>query len=55
MRSTFNKLEFTITTGPESVVLLLIENGADVNVVNNVNNTALRLAIQSGEIHLKKL
>lgn len=31
------------------MVLLLINNGADVNVVNKVNNTPLRLAIQSGD------
>lgn len=37
-------------TGPESLILMLIENGADVNVVNSHNNTALILAISEGII-----
>lgn len=38
----------TYVTGYESTVRLLIENGADVNIVNNFNNTALILAISEG-------
>lgn len=36
-------------TGPESLIKLLIENGADVNAVNDVNNSALILAISNGK------
>lgn len=34
------------------MVKLLIENGADINAVNNLNDTALILAISKGN-HLK--
>lgn len=36
-------------TGPESLVKLLIENGADVNAFNIYNKTALLLSIISGK------
>lgn len=36
-------------TGPESVIELLLQNGASANAINNLNNTVLILAIQSGE------
>lgn len=38
--------------GSESIVKMLIEHGADVNAVNNYNNTALLLAINSGNEEL---
>lgn len=41
-----------IDTGWENVTKLLVENGADLNFVNNKNNTALILAVSEG-IHQK--
>lgn len=41
-----------IDTGWENVTKLLVENGVDLNFVNNKNNTALILAVSEG-IHQK--
>lgn len=37
-------------SGSESLVKLLIENGADINAVDKENNTALIIAINNGKI-----
>lgn len=37
-----------IFVGKESIMRLLIENGADVNTVNTKNNSALILTIDKG-------
>lgn len=39
-------------TGPEDTIQLLIEKGADINVVNNLNYSALVLAIQAGNWYI---
>lgn len=39
-------------TGQENVVRLLVDNGADVNIIDAQNNTALIWAISEG-IHSK--
>lgn len=45
----------TFNTGLERIVEHLIDNGADLNAVNKLNNnSALIVAIQSGESHAKK-
>lgn len=36
-------------TGLESIINLLIENGADLNLQNNDNNTAVIIAITDGK------
>ena len=38
-------------TGHESIVELLIENGADINVVNDLNNTAMLLSLDFGRVN----
>ena len=50
----FNKFETKyvfrfIFAGLESTVKFLIENGADINAVNNINNSALIEAIKNGK------
>lgn len=35
-------------TGKQTIVMLLVENGADLNIVNNSNNTALIAALDGG-------
>lgn len=48
-RNKYSKLTPSINnTGHEKIVELLIENGADVNIVNNDKNTALILAVNQG-------
>lgn len=45
----FCEYQFNDThTGPESIVKLLIENGADLDTANVYNNTALTFAIENG-------
>lgn len=36
--------------GHESIVRLLLENGAGINAINKYNNTALILAVWAGKI-----
>lgn len=40
--------KFRLITGSDTMVKLLIENGANINVLNNFNNSALILAISEG-------
>lgn len=42
------QIRILIVTGPESAVILLIENGADINAVNNNKNSVLIEVIISG-------
>ena len=39
-----------IVAGPESTVKFLIENGADINAVNNENTSALIETIRNGKL-----
>ena len=53
-----NKLEtkyvcWFIVTGPESTVKFLIENGADINAVDNENSSALIEAMKNGKLFEK--
>lgn len=45
------KLQYLLFTfkGPESLIELLIENGADINVRNKQNNTPLLQALAQGD------
>lgn len=40
----------SIFTGHESVVKMLIDNGADVNAIDNSNKTPLIIALENGKL-----
>lgn len=42
-------------TGSENFINQLLDHGADVNALNNLNNTALIVAINSGMLSNKKM
>lgn len=50
LKSNNLKKQFTLnTTGSERIVQKLIENGANINGVNNEKDSALNLAIKKGK------
>lgn len=42
-----------VHAGYESIVELLVENGADINAVNAVKRSALYFATDSGKYHVE--
>lgn len=41
-------------TGHDKIVRLLVENGAEIDVVNTDNDTPLLLAVESGIFHFER-